>query len=87
MILLLAEVERIEKIKSGKPNKLCMEDRLLLTLEYLREYRAYFHIGSSYGVHKTAAISISKWVENALVKSKEFFFTWSQSFAQKRYGA
>ena len=37
MIVLLAKAERTEKIKSGKPNKLCMEDRLLLTLEYLRE--------------------------------------------------
>ena len=49
MIFLLVEAEKIQKIKSGKPNKLCMEDRLLLTLEYLREYRTYFHIANSYG--------------------------------------
>ena len=72
MIFLLVEAEKIQKIKSGKPNKLCMEDRLLLTLEYLREYRTYFHIANSYGIHETTAIRISKWVENILVKSKEF---------------
>lgn len=72
MISLLVEAQKTEKIKSGKPNKLCMEDRLLLTLEYLREYRTYFHIASSYGIHETTAIRISKWVENVLVKSKEF---------------
>jgi hypothetical protein len=72
MILLLVEAEKVQKIKSGKTHKLCIEDRLLLTLEYLREYRTYFHIASSYGVHETTAIRISKWVENVLVKSKEF---------------
>jgi len=72
MILLLSGAEKAQKIKSGKPHKLCMEDRLLLTLEYLREYRTYFHIASSYGIHETTAIRISRWVEDVLVKSKEF---------------
>ena len=72
MILLLVGAEKAQKIKSGKPSKLCMEDRLLLTLEYLREYRTYFHIASSYGIHETTAIRISRWVEEVLVKSKEF---------------
>jgi|ERR1700729_30641 len=72
MILLLLEAEKEQKIKSGKPHKLCMEDRLLLTLEYLREYRTYFHIANSYGIHETTAIRISRWVENVLIKSKEF---------------
>ena len=72
MILLLLAAEKEQKIKSGKPSKLCMEDRLLLTLEYLREYRTYFHIAGSYGIHETTAIRISRWVEEVLVKSKEF---------------
>ena len=72
MILLLLEAEKVQKIRSGKPHKLCIEDRLLLTLEYLREYRTYFHIASSYGIHETTAIRISKRVEDILVKSKEF---------------
>lgn len=72
MILLLLEAKKEQKIKSGKPYKLCMEDRLLLTLEYLREYRTYFHIANSYGIHETTAIRISRWIEGALIKSKEF---------------
>src|ERR1700729_1301953 len=67
MILLLLEAEKEQKIKSGKPHKLCMEDRLLLTLEYLREYRTYFHIANSYGIHETTAIRILRWVENVLI--------------------
>lgn len=72
MILLLVEAEKEQKIKRGKPHKLCMEDRVLLTLEYLREYRTYFHIANSYSIHETTALRISRWVEDVLVKSKEF---------------
>lgn len=72
MIMLLLEAEKAQKIKSGKPHKLCMEERLLLTLEYLREYRTYFHIASRYGIHETTALRISRWIEDVLVKSKEF---------------
>ncbi len=28
----------------GRPSKLSVEDQLMLTLEYWREYRTYFHI-------------------------------------------
>ncbi|WP_425363764.1 IS5 family transposase [Candidatus Tisiphia endosymbiont of Hybos culiciformis] len=72
MVNILQESEKVQKIKSGKPHKLCVEDRLLLTLEYLREYRTYFHIATSYGVHETTALRIIRWVENVLVKSKDF---------------
>ncbi|WP_442935937.1 helix-turn-helix domain-containing protein [Nostoc sp.] len=35
------------KQKTGRPSKLTLEDQLLMTLEYWREYRTYFHIGQS----------------------------------------
>jgi hypothetical protein len=37
MSLILKDEERKKKQKGGKPNKLMMEDRLLMSLEYLRE--------------------------------------------------
>lgn len=33
-----------QKSKEGRPNKLCVADMLLMTLEYVREYRTPFHI-------------------------------------------
>ncbi|PHM09614.1 transposase family protein [Nostoc sp. 'Peltigera malacea cyanobiont' DB3992] len=33
------------KQKTGRPGKLSLENQLLMTLEYWREYRTYFHIG------------------------------------------
>ncbi len=49
MVSLLNKAEEQLKAQGGKPNKLSVEDRLLMTLEYLREYRTYFHISRSYG--------------------------------------
>jgi len=44
-------VERAKNArKSGRKPKLCIEDKLLATLEYLREYRAMAHIAASYGI-------------------------------------
>ena len=34
--------------KSGRKSKLSMEDKLLATLEYLREYRTYENIPANY---------------------------------------
>ena len=51
MISILNEAEVKKKAVGGKPNRLLMEDRLLMTLEYLREYWTYFHIDASYGLY------------------------------------
>ncbi|MBP9674748.1 MAG: transposase family protein [Bacteriovoracaceae bacterium] len=44
MVEILEENHTIKKSKGGRKNTLCREDMLLMTLEYLREYRTYFHI-------------------------------------------
>ena len=61
-----------KKAVGGRPNKLSIEETLLMTLEYLREYRTYFHISQSYGVSESYAYKIIKWVEDTLIKSKLF---------------
>ena len=40
--------------KGGRPSTLSIEDQILMTLEYLREYRTYFHLGQSYGVSESS---------------------------------
>jgi hypothetical protein len=54
------------KSSGGKPNKVCIEDRLLMCLEYLCEYRTYFHISRSYGLSESAYYLNIRWVEDAL---------------------
>ena len=49
-----------------------MEDKLLATLEYLREYRSYAHIAASYDVHESQIVRAVKWIENTLIKDGTF---------------
>lgn len=72
MLSILNEAESIKKLQGGKPNKLFMEDRLLMALEYLREYRTYFHIAKSYGISESACYRNIKWIEDTLIKHKDF---------------
>lgn len=72
MLTILRRAERQTRKRGGRPSKLAVEDRLLLALEYLREYRTFFHIGQSYGVSESTAHLTSKRVEDILVKDKQF---------------
>ena len=69
----MMEVSRAEKkARGGRPNKLSIEETLLMSLEYLREYRTYFHISQSYGVSESYAYKVIRWVEDTLIRSKMF---------------
>ncbi len=68
----LDEEDRRKKAKSGRRSKLCIEDRLLMSLEYLREYRTYFHIGQSYGISESNCFKIIRWIEETLIKHPDF---------------
>lgn len=49
-----------------------MEDRLLMALEYMREYRTYFHVAASYGVSESSCYRNIRWIEDVLVKHPDF---------------
>ena len=72
MVNILNESTNNRKAKSGRKKKLNLENCLLMTLEYLREYRTYFHIGQNYGVSESTAYKIIKWVEETLVQYPDF---------------
>lgn len=72
MIKILNEEELKKKKDGGKPNILSIEDRLLMALEYLREYRTYFHVGQSYGVTESTCYRNCRWIEDTLIKSGKF---------------
>ncbi len=72
---LMVKVVSAEKAfheKTGRPSKLSVEEKILMTLEYWREYRTYYHIGMSRGIDETTAMRIIKKVEDILVKSGLF---------------
>ncbi|TDT67472.1 DDE superfamily endonuclease [Allofrancisella inopinata] len=72
MTKILNEAQSQLKAQGGKPNKLSIEDRLLMTLEYLREYRTYFHISRSYGLSESTCYRNIRWVEDTLIKDGQF---------------
>lgn len=47
-------------------------DQILLTLQYWREYRTYFHIAGDWGMHESTAQRTVKRIENLLIKSGKF---------------
>jgi hypothetical protein len=49
-----------------------MENKLLATLEYFREYRTYAHIAASYNIHESQIVRCVRWVETALIKDGTF---------------
>ena len=72
MVDILRQADRLKKLKGGRRNKLKLEDQLLMALEYLREYRTYFHIGQSYGISESSAYKAVKWIEDTLIKHPDF---------------
>jgi hypothetical protein len=72
MVEIVAAADKIKKAKGGRPNTLTIEDRILMTLEYLREYRTYLHIAASYGISESNTFENIRWIENVLIKSREF---------------
>jgi hypothetical protein len=72
MVTILRKAEKTKRKRGGKPSKLTLEDRLLMALEYLREYRTYFHVAQNYGVSEGYAFKICRWIEDVLIKDKRF---------------
>ena len=58
--------------QGGRPPILSVLDKLIIALQYWREYRTYRHIAFDYGVGKTAIGDAVIWVEDTLIKSGLF---------------
>ena len=69
-VLVAAQNSRYRK--AGRKSGLSIEEKLLMALEYLREYRTYFHLGRSYKLSESACYRSCKWVEDTLIKSGKF---------------
>jgi len=72
MLAILEEAyEQLHK-KGGRPPKLSVLDRLVITLGYYREYRTMEHIGFDYNIVKGRISDAIKWVENTLLQDGTF---------------
>lgn len=80
MLSVLQEAEMFKMKKGGRPHKLALEDRLLMALEYLREYRTYFHVVTSYGISESNCYQSIRWVDNTLIQCGKFTLPGRKSF-------
>lgn len=71
MVKLVKNNEKLKK-KTGRPSKLSLENQVLVTLEYLREYRTYFHIGQTWGLNESTVYRIVTKIEKILINSPVF---------------
>jgi hypothetical protein len=68
---LRAANKRLRK-RGGPKRKISVVQQLLMTLEYLREYRTYFHLAQDYGLSESRCYQICCWVEDTLIRSGKF---------------
>lgn len=84
----MVEVLRPDLDRSGKRGgqaKLSVEDQLLVVLEYWREYRTQFHIGSSWGLSESAVCRLIGRVESLLMSSGKFRLPGKKQLHQDAY--
>ena len=68
MVVILLDAQQKRYRRAGRKGSLGLEDKLLMALEYLREYRTYFHLGRSYGLSESACYRACRWVEDVLTQ-------------------
>ncbi len=69
---IISEALTLKMSKGGRKAKLSVEEMILATLEYLREYRTYAHIACSYGLNESNMYRTIKWVEDTLIENGTF---------------
>jgi hypothetical protein len=72
MAAILQEAYEAKHKRRGRHSKLGVEDMLMLSCKYWREYVTYFSLAIEYEVAESTAHDITVWVENVLIKSGKF---------------
>jgi len=60
------------KTTSGRPSALSLEEQILLSLTYWREYQTLYHISMDFGIHESSVSRIIRKVEDVLIDSGKF---------------
>ncbi|STY98673.1 Uncharacterised protein [Moraxella lacunata] len=72
MLTILQEAYNEQHKKGGRKAKISPESKLVITLNYYREYRSQFHIAQDFGITESAVCKAIKWVEGILINHKDF---------------
>lgn len=58
--------------KRGRKSHLSIENQILLTLSFWREYRTLFHLGRDWQLHESNVSRLVRRIEDILIKSGKF---------------
>ena len=83
MVDILTKAESKRRSKGSPKRKLCIADMLLLSLEYLSEYRT---VGTNYGLSESQAQRIHRWVEETLIKDNRFHLPGRKKLLESNLG-
>jgi hypothetical protein len=72
MLSILQKEYDSSRQKGGRPLKLTVEEKLYVTLKYLREYRTMDSIAADYHVCKGTVCQSVQWVEDTLIEDGAF---------------
>lgn len=65
-------LEYKERNNRGRKSNLSIENQLLLTLSFWREYRTMFHLGRDWHLHESNVSRLVRRIEDILIKSGRF---------------
>lgn len=69
MLDVLKRAYQLKHAKGGRKPKLSLDDLLMATLQYMREYHTYEQLAAAFGIHESNLIRRSQWVEETLVQN------------------
>ncbi len=69
---ILEKAYRQNHLKGGRRSKLSVLEKLVILLQYYREYRSMEHISFDFGVGKSTICDAIHWAEDTLIKSGKF---------------
>ena len=64
--------EVLDQENRGRKSDLSIQDQVLLTLSYWREYRTMFHLGQDFGIHESNVSRTIQKIEDILIRSRKF---------------
>jgi len=65
--------------RRGRHSRLKPEDMLLVACKYWRQYVTFAELGLEFGIAESTAYELVKWVEDVLIKHKEFHIAGKQA--------
>jgi len=72
MLAILDSADKEKHEQGGRPSRLSVLDKLVVTLGYYHDYRTMTNLAFDYSVSKSRISDAVKWVENTLIKDGTF---------------